>query len=176
MGSIPASAGLLLTTLVFVILYAIEKHDSGRWPSWASFQQSRPASDSVDVSFSPEGSHHLKYLTPDMGHMSFKLACEPLILAYMVLPGLQAQGPPIHACVGALRSNIGINTDYRGRPREVLSEHGMVAADHGRCSEIGANLPQLPSSPACLIAVPGDSWQTVGNTAVAGRWAGVVQG
>ena len=154
MVSIPASAGLLLTTLVFVILYAIEKHDSGRWPSWASFQQSHPASESVDVSFSPEGSHPGKLFTPDMGRMPSKLACEPLVLAGVVLPELQAHRPPIHACVGALRSNIGINRDYRGRPREVLSEHGMVAADHGRCSEIGANLPQLPSSPACLIAVP----------------------
>lgn len=60
----PSYAGLLLTTLVFMILYAVEKHDSGRWPSWASFQQSHPASEAVDVSFSPEGTHPGQFLTP----------------------------------------------------------------------------------------------------------------
>ena len=61
-----------------------------------------------------------------------------------LVPALPAQNvllPFAHA--GALRSNIGINRDYVGRPREVLCEHGMVAADQGRCSEIGEALPDL---------------------------------
>lgn len=53
-----ASAGLGLSTLVFAILFAIEKHDRGSWPTWASFQQARPASDLADISFSPEGGCH----------------------------------------------------------------------------------------------------------------------
>lgn len=40
---------------------------------------------------------------------------------------------------GALRSDIGIQQDYRGQPREVFAQHGVVAADHGRCSDIGAH-------------------------------------
>ena len=52
-----------------MILYAVEKHDSGRWPSWASFQQSHPASEAVDVSISPEGTHPWEIGIPCITHI-----------------------------------------------------------------------------------------------------------
>lgn len=39
---------------------------------------------------------------------------------------------------GSISSDFGAQHDYRGRPRSVSSQHGVVAADHGRCSDIGA--------------------------------------
>lgn len=38
---------------------------------------------------------------------------------------------------GAIRGIIGLTQDYRGRAREVFGSSGMVAADHGRCSDMG---------------------------------------
>ncbi|CAL8460578.1 g107 [Coccomyxa elongata] len=38
---------------------------------------------------------------------------------------------------GAIRGSLGMTQDYRGRPRELFMPGGMVAADHGRCSDIG---------------------------------------
>ena len=81
-----------------------------------------------------------------------------------LVPALPAQEvllPLAHA--GALRNNIGINRDYMGRPREVLSEHGMVAADQGRCSEIGDALPDLPSLSTRLTTVSTTSRPTLGK-------------
>lgn len=39
---------------------------------------------------------------------------------------------------GAISSDFAEAHDYRGRPRSVRAAGGVVAADHGRCSEIGA--------------------------------------
>ena len=38
---------------------------------------------------------------------------------------------------GSISSNFEAQHDYRGRPRSVTSDGGVVAADHGRCSDIG---------------------------------------
>lgn len=41
--------------------------------------------------------------------------------------------------------NIAQSYDYRGRPRRLVSQSQSVAADHGRCSDIGSQLiPCLP--------------------------------
>ncbi|KAL4444378.1 hypothetical protein ABPG75_012115 [Micractinium tetrahymenae] len=39
---------------------------------------------------------------------------------------------------GSITADFGALHDYRGRPRSVTSQKGVVAADHGRCSDIGA--------------------------------------
>jgi gamma-glutamyltranspeptidase / glutathione hydrolase / leukotriene-C4 hydrolase len=39
---------------------------------------------------------------------------------------------------GPVSSNFEAKFDYRGRPRELAAQEGIVAADHGRCSDIGA--------------------------------------
>lgn len=38
---------------------------------------------------------------------------------------------------GSISSDFNALHDYRGRPRSVSSQRGVVAADHGRCSDIG---------------------------------------
>lgn len=63
----------------------------------------------------------------------------------------------------------------------MLSEHGMVAADHGSCSEIGAHLPLYLSaclnldymSPMLLKALPislADDQELPRDKGVEGRW------
>ncbi|KAK9908735.1 hypothetical protein WJX75_002081 [Coccomyxa subellipsoidea] len=66
-----------------------------------------------------------------------------------ITPGLQSWGslktPEPLASVddsssspeGAIRGIIDLSQDYRGRAREVFGSSGMVAADHGRCSDMG---------------------------------------
>ncbi len=39
-----------------------------------------------------------------------------------------------------MSSNFEAKFDYRGKPREVDSQNGIVSADHGRCSDIGARI------------------------------------
>jgi hypothetical protein len=46
-------------------------------------------------------------------------------------------GGELYIDAGALHFNISRSFDYRGRPRQVFVKQGVVAADHGRCSEIG---------------------------------------
>ena len=41
---------------------------------------------------------------------------------------------------GPVSSSFEATHDYRGRPRTVTSADGVVAADHGRCSDIGAEM------------------------------------
>ena len=45
----------------------------------------------------------------------------------------------MHTCVrtGSITGDFQADFDYRGRPRAVSSAGGVVAADHGRCSDIG---------------------------------------
>lgn len=58
-----------------------------------------------------------------------------LLLALTVhAPSVPAPAKP----TGSISSDFAASHDYRGRPRSVRSAVGMVAADHGRCSEIGA--------------------------------------
>lgn len=42
-----------------------------------------------------------------------------------------------HVGAGAIRGNLGLTQDWRGHAREVFAASGTVAADHGRCSDIG---------------------------------------
>ena len=50
---------------------------------------------------------------------------------------------------GALRLNLSRNLDYRGRPRQVFVKEGAVAADHGRCSDIGMTTLELLKPHGC---------------------------
>ena len=43
---------------------------------------------------------------------------------------------------GPVSSNFEAKFDYRGKPREIAAKDGIVAADHGRCSDIGASVLQ----------------------------------
>lgn len=43
---------------------------------------------------------------------------------------------------GPVSSNFEAKFDYRGKPRELAAQDGIVAADHGRCSDIGASVLQ----------------------------------
>ena len=54
---------------------------------------------------------------------------------YLCIPKLQLSAPVLHA--GAPSMFPALSLDYRDRPRQVTSRHGMVAADHGRCSDMG---------------------------------------
>lgn len=38
---------------------------------------------------------------------------------------------------GKVFMDFGMTHDYRGRPRSIEVEQGAIAADHGRCSDIG---------------------------------------
>jgi gamma-glutamyltranspeptidase len=38
---------------------------------------------------------------------------------------------------GPVSSNFEARHDYRGRPRALTAANGVVAADHGRCSDVG---------------------------------------
>lgn len=41
---------------------------------------------------------------------------------------------------GVIRGNFAEQHDFRGRPRMVAARQGIVAADHGRCSDIGMSM------------------------------------
>ncbi|EFN58127.1 hypothetical protein CHLNCDRAFT_141866 [Chlorella variabilis] len=41
---------------------------------------------------------------------------------------------------GSISSSFEAQHDFRGRPRSVAARGGVVAADHGRCSDIGAEV------------------------------------
>ncbi|KAL4550318.1 hypothetical protein Ndes2526B_g08473 [Nannochloris sp. 'desiccata'] len=43
---------------------------------------------------------------------------------------------------GPVSSTFEAKYDYRGRPRQVAAQDGIVSADHGRCSDIGATVLQ----------------------------------
>lgn len=38
---------------------------------------------------------------------------------------------------GVASTDFALTHDYRGKPRRVEANQGVVAADHGRCSDIG---------------------------------------
>ena len=40
---------------------------------------------------------------------------------------------------GPVSSNFAARHDYRGRPRALVAQRGVVSADHGRCSDIGVD-------------------------------------
>ncbi len=45
--------------------------------------------------------------------------------------------PPSRHHTGSIEGSFEALHDYRGRPRSVTAAGGLVAADHGRCSDIG---------------------------------------
>ena len=49
------------------------------------------------------------------------------------------EGDGLHVAAGSLNFNISKGFDYRGQPRQVFVKQGVVAADHGRCSDTGAS-------------------------------------
>lgn len=60
---------------------------------------------------------------------------------------------------GSISASFAYTHDYAGRPRSVRSAGGVVAADHGRCSEIGEGaggrsmfMCDCRCSPACLAS------------------------
>lgn len=53
---------------------------------------------------------------------------------------------------GSMRGDSALTHDYKGRPRMVSSQHGMVAADQGDCSAMGA---QTALGAVCVcVSVP----------------------
>jgi hypothetical protein len=40
-----------------------------------------------------------------------------------------------------------LDEDFRGKPRQISSDLGIVAADNSRCSEVGASALQVPAAP-----------------------------
>ena len=81
------------------------------------------AATATDADISPEGTHHHFLLgeedADDCSCMT-RWAC--------------------HLLAGRIQVDLGMNFDYRGKPRRVECSHGAVAADHGRCSDIGGIL------------------------------------
>ena len=62
--------------------------------------------------------------------------CRQLFLGLEArLPTLASPRPAPHA--GSISSDFGATHDWRGQPRVVSSQQGVVAADHGRCSDAG---------------------------------------
>ena len=55
---------------------------------------------------------------------------------------------------GRIYGDIGLTRDYRGRPRMMETEHGMVAADHGRCSDLGKITGELLINKSMLLLLP----------------------
>ncbi|KAK9819607.1 hypothetical protein WJX72_000222 [[Myrmecia] bisecta] len=43
---------------------------------------------------------------------------------------------------GSIQADFALHNDYRGRPRQVTAKQGLVAADHGRCSDTGLQILQ----------------------------------
>ncbi len=55
-------------------------------------------------------------------------------------------------CPGSAQDGSGMLYDYKGRPRMVSSEQGMVAADQGDCSALG-RLSYLHHIQCCMLHV-----------------------
>lgn len=50
--------------------------------------------------------------------------------------------PPFFKNTGTATGSPKIEHDYRGRFTATTGQHGMVAADHGRCSDMGLKILQ----------------------------------